>query len=115
MEKWELRALEAGKQFSDGIHQDEYQYMTLLEYIQHECRPRTVFDPHGYDEETVRCDHLVMVKEAMELGENIPNDVLADYPPNKECEINNYFVDANNPLYCRLEYCVINCGMKCIK
>jgi hypothetical protein len=31
----------------------------------------------------------------------------------KDCIINEYFVDSNNPIEERIKYCRVNCGLKC--
>lgn len=34
--------------------------------------------------------------------------------PKKECIINSYFIDSNDSKFNRLEYCLKNCGLKCL-
>ena len=33
--------------------------------------------------------------------------------PDKDCKINSYFINSNDPNYNKLEYCLHNCGLKC--
>jgi len=33
--------------------------------------------------------------------------------PKQQCTINNIFKDSNYPLFNRLEYCLMNCGLEC--
>ena len=43
-------------------------------------------------------------------------DVLSDMGlPVKDCIINSNFIDANEPKFYRLEHCLKNCGLKCLR
>ena len=34
--------------------------------------------------------------------------------PKSECSINNVFIDATDMRYYRRQYCLLNCGLKCL-
>lgn len=35
--------------------------------------------------------------------------------PKRDCSVNNIAIDSINPIYYRCEYCLKNCGFKCLK